>query len=84
MTDCNQSDFEFGSGGKRKVTARFDGGTISSDGGAVLLQETDRRLKLLDRSPNVFSMYATQSSSSIRCARCWRNASTVWRWATKT
>ena len=29
--------------------ARFDGGTISSDGGALLLRETDRRLNLLPR-----------------------------------
>jgi hypothetical protein len=31
------------------VVARFDGGTMSSDGGAVLLRETDRRLNLLTR-----------------------------------
>jgi len=49
MTECNQSTFEFGTSGGRRVTARFDGGTISSDGGAVLLQQTDRRLNLLKR-----------------------------------
>ena len=31
------------------MVARFDGGTISSDGGALLLRETDRRLNLLPR-----------------------------------
>jgi len=54
MTDCNQSSFEFGTRGKREVTARFDGGTISSDGGAVLLQQTDRRLNLLERFSRSF------------------------------
>ena len=54
MTECNQSNFEFGSSGGRTVTARFDGGTISSDGGAVLLQQTDRRLKLLERFSQCF------------------------------
>ena len=54
MTECNQSSFEFGSSGGRQVTARFDGGTISSDGGAVLLQRTDRRLKLLERFSQCF------------------------------
>jgi hypothetical protein len=29
--------------------ARFDGGTISSDGGAFLLRQTDKRLNLLPR-----------------------------------
>jgi hypothetical protein len=31
------------------VTARFDAGAISSDGGVVLLREVDRRINLLDR-----------------------------------
>jgi hypothetical protein len=31
------------------VTAQFDGGMISSDGGAVLLREVDRRINLLPR-----------------------------------
>ena len=54
MTDCNQSNFKFGASGKREVTARFNGGTISSDGGAVLLQQTDRRLNLLGRFSQCF------------------------------
>jgi CheY-like chemotaxis protein len=32
MTECVQSDFEFKAPGKREIVARFDGGTISSDG----------------------------------------------------
>jgi hypothetical protein len=31
------------------VTARFDAGAISSDGGVILLREVDRRIRLLDR-----------------------------------
>jgi len=34
--------------GKKKVTAAFDGGTISSDGGIFLLAGADRRLGLID------------------------------------
>jgi len=34
--------------------ARFDGGTISSDGGAVLLRQTDQRLDLLPRLAQCF------------------------------
>jgi hypothetical protein len=49
MTECIQSDFGFEACGKREIVARFDGGTISSDGGAFLLRQTDRRLNLLPR-----------------------------------
>lgn len=49
MTECNQSSFGFEACGKRGIVARFDGGTISSDGGALLLRQTDKRLNLLPR-----------------------------------
>src|ERR1700751_4238216 len=49
MTECIQSDFEFKASGRREIVARFDGGTISSDGGALLLRQTDKRLNLLPR-----------------------------------
>src|SRR6202790_4991169 len=54
MTDCNQSGFGFEACGKREIVARFDGGTISSDGGALLLRQTDRRLNLLPRLAECF------------------------------
>lgn len=49
QTQCNQIEFEFGKHYRRRVTARFDGGAISSDGGAIWLREVDRRLNLLKR-----------------------------------
>ena len=49
MTECNPSSFGFEPCGRREIVARFDGGTISSDGGAFLLRQTDRRLHLLPR-----------------------------------
>jgi hypothetical protein len=54
MTDCIQSGFEFEACGKREIVARFDGGTISSDGGAFLLRQTDQRLNLLARLAECF------------------------------
>ena len=54
MTDCNQSSFGFKACGKREIVARFDGGTISSDGGAFLLRQTDQRLNLLPRLADCF------------------------------
>ena len=54
MTECTQSAFEFAAHFSRQVVARFDGGTITTDGGGLLLRETDRRLNLLPRLAECF------------------------------
>ena len=54
MTQCTQSSFEFKAHYSREVIARFDGGAISSDGGSLLLRQTDQRLNLLARFSNCF------------------------------
>jgi len=54
MTECTQSAFEFAAHFSRQVVARFDGGTITTDGGGLLLRETDRRLNLLPRLATCF------------------------------
>jgi hypothetical protein len=54
MTECTQSEFEFQAHFSRRVVARFDGGGMTSDGGALLLRETDRRLNLLPRLAECF------------------------------
>ena len=41
--------FDLPSIGKKKITAAFDGGQVSSDGGVLLLAGADRRLGLIDR-----------------------------------
>ena len=40
--------------GGKKVTAAFDGGTVSSDGGVFLLAGADKRLGLIDALASVF------------------------------
>ena len=54
MTECIQSRFEFAGPGRRQVVAQFDGGVMSSDGGALLLRRTDQRLNLLPRAAACF------------------------------
>jgi Transposase DDE domain group 1 len=49
MTKCNQTQFAFQGHFTRQVTGRFDGGTMTSDAGGLLLRETDRRMNLLPR-----------------------------------
>ena len=54
MTQCSQPSFRFAGPGRREVVARFDGGTISSDGGALLLGEVERRTRILERFAGSF------------------------------
>ena len=49
-TQCTTTQREFQPCGPRNVTARLDGGRISSDAGALLLREVDTRLGLVDRA----------------------------------
>ena len=54
MTECTQTEFEFQAHFSRGVKARFDGGTMTSDTGGLLLRETDRRMNLLPRVAECF------------------------------
>ena len=49
MTECNRSPMLFSSLGKRKVVADFAGGTITSDGGVLLLRQIEQRRRLIER-----------------------------------
>ena len=46
MPKCTVSEMEFGRQGRRLIEANFEGGAISSDGGLMLLRQTDRRIGL--------------------------------------
>ena len=46
MTECTQTSFLFPAFKSRRIEARFDGGSITSDGGSVLLRQADRRMGL--------------------------------------
>ena len=48
MTEDSLLPFDLPAVRRKKVTAGFDGGLISSDGGLVLLREAERRLRLAD------------------------------------
>ena len=54
-TECNRAGLEFQGVGRRLVKADFDGGHISSDGGALLLREVDLRLDLTKRFAGCFT-----------------------------
>jgi Transposase DDE domain group 1 len=55
MTECIQESFLFTAHFSRRVAAGFTAGRVSSDGGALLLREVDRKINLLGRLTACFS-----------------------------
>lgn len=55
MTECNQERLEFAGHYWQSVVAEFNGEQSSSDGGALLLREADRKLNLTSRLSACFS-----------------------------
>jgi len=54
QTECSAERFEFAAVEKRAVVAGFDGGTITSDAGALLLGLADRAIGLVGRFAGCF------------------------------
>ena len=54
MTECNQKVFSFASHFSRRVEASFTAGQVSTDGGALLLRQADRKIGLLKRVASCF------------------------------
>ena len=55
MTECNTREFDFQALGNRGVTARFDGGAITSDAGGLLLREVEAKTGILRRFAACFT-----------------------------
>jgi hypothetical protein len=55
LTECSATLFEFAPVEGRQVVAAFDGGAITSDGGALLLGETDGVIRLTERFAACFT-----------------------------
>ena len=53
MTNDNLLPFCFPAVDRKKITAAFDGGRISSDGGVMLLAQAERRLGIADQLARV-------------------------------
>lgn len=57
QTECNGTQLSFQALGRREVVARFDGGQLSSDGGGLLLRETERRTGIIEQFAACFRDY---------------------------
>jgi len=55
MTECNQESFAFAAHFSRRVEASFTAGQVSTDGGALLLREADRKIGMLSRVAACFT-----------------------------
>jgi len=56
-TECTASQLEFHSPGRRMVVDKFDGGSIRSDSGGLLLREVEQRTHILQRLNGCFVDY---------------------------
>ena len=54
MTKHRTAPFAFPAVGRKKLTAAFDGGRLTSDGGVMLLAAAERRLGLIDKLAALF------------------------------
>src|SRR2546428_10323681 len=55
QTECTQVSFQFHPLSQRDVVARFEGGSITSDGGGLLLREVERRTGILRQFTSCFT-----------------------------
>ncbi len=53
-TECNQETFAFTAHFSRRVEAGFTAGRVSTDGGALLLRQTERKINLVGRLAGCF------------------------------
>ncbi len=54
-THCTSNSVEFQAFFSRKVTARFDGGRLTSDAGALLLREVEHKINVFERLAECFT-----------------------------
>jgi hypothetical protein len=53
-TECNQDFFSFHPLNQREIRGKFDGGSISSDGGSLLLREVEKRTGIIAQFADCF------------------------------
>ena len=57
MTECTQTNFTFATEFRREVVANFDGGTITTDAGSLLLHQAEQKTGILRQFAGCFQDY---------------------------
>jgi hypothetical protein len=61
MTECTQTSFSFATESHREVVARFDGGTITTEAGGLLLHQTEQKVGILRQFARCFEDHRNPS-----------------------
>ena len=67
-TECTQDCFPFHPLKRRAVRGNFDGGTITSDGGSLLLREVEKKTKIIHQFAACFSDFRDPAGVEHRVA----------------
>lgn len=67
-TECKEKGMEFQGVGKREVVAAFNGGRITSDGGALLLRELEEKREIIKQFSECFIDHRNQERIEHRVA----------------
>jgi len=62
MTECIQNEFEFQGLNSRTIVGKFDGGTITSDAGGLLLREVEKKTGIIKTFVEGFIDYRDKSA----------------------
>ena len=82
-TQCNEVLFDFQGQNRRDVVATFDGGTITTDGGALLLREVERHTGVIAGFSACFTDHRTPKLIEHTLEHLIVSVSTPSRWAMK-
>jgi len=70
-TECNQNCLSFHPLKQREIRGEFTGGSISSDGGAVLLREVEKRTGIIGQFANCFQDFRQAKGVEHSLADWW-------------
>jgi hypothetical protein len=82
-TECKAKPYEFQPLGNRAVVAGFDGGTITSDGGALLLRELEAKRRIIRQFAECFVGYRDPERIEHTVEELVGSESMDWRWDTR-